>query len=336
VGWFFNRVLAASVTMGFLLGGSAMAGELPPDLAALDARKVEFMERLAEPVRACVQRQDTSHDLFHGCIDWHSAVHGFWALTAAARITGRKDLAKFVQDSLTSNGIALEQRYMNERPGFEMPYGRAWFLRLAVEFEQAFGDRRLRAMADDMAGSLADALKSETFDPNSSSYDSQSWSLINLRAYAVQTGKPDMIAFVDDIVEQVFVPIEAPCAANQDAQRRSFMAVCTNWAWLVSETMDGQAFATWLARFLPDPAALKPVADPANAHLYGLNFSRAWGLWRLYRRSGDARYLKLYRAHLEPTFDRPTWWRGDYQVVGHWVSQFGMFAIMPLFEPDYF
>jgi len=114
------------------------------------------------------------------------------------------------------------------------------------------------------------------------------------------------------------------------------MAMCTNWAWLVSETMEPARFKPWLKDFLPDPGAISPVTRPANAHVYGLNFSRAWGLWRLWQRSGDARYLELYRSHLEPTFDRPGWWRGDYRVVGHWVAQFGMFAVMPLFEPDYF
>lgn len=333
--WFIKPFLAAVMALN-LFAGTVMASEPAPDLAALDARKAEFMDLLTAPVRACVQRDDTSHILFNGCIDWHSSVHGFWALTAAARITGAEDLGAFVRDRLTPKGIAGERRYMNERPGFEMPYGRAWFLRLAIEFERAFDDRRLRAMADDMARSLASEMSSGEVDPYSSSYDSQSWALINLRAYGVHTGQSDMVAQVDDIVERVFVPIDGPCAANHDAGRRSFMAVCTNWAWLVSETMDGLAFVSWLGRFLPDPVTLQPVEKPANAHLYGLNFSRAWGLWRLYKRSGDERYLTLYRAHLEPTIDRPTWWRGDYQVVGHWVSQFGMFAIMPLFEPDYF
>ena len=27
-----------------------------------------------------------------------------------------------------------------------------------------------------------------------------------------------------------------------------------------------------------------------------------------------------------------SWWAGDYHVVGHWVAQFGVFALMPLFE----
>lgn len=329
-------ILVAGVTVASMAADKGLSSEMPDDLAALKQRRMEFLEGFIEPIRTCVGRNDTSHHLFHGCIDWHSAVHGLWALTAAAHITGRDDLGAFVRNTLTPEGIALERAYMNQRPGFEMPYGRAWFLRLALDFERAFGDRRLLAMADDMARALVNELKSATIDPRSASYNSQSWALINLRAYGVETVNAELVAFVDEIVQRRFVPFDKPCEPDLDKRRRSFMAVCTNWAWLVSETMDRHAFAEWLARFLPDPDAIEPVTRPANAHLYGLNFSRAWGLWRLYRRTGDERYLKLYRAHLEPAFEQPDWWRGDYQVVGHWVSQFGMFAIMPLFDPDYF
>ena len=318
-----------------MAAGNSVAGD-PADLTALDARKSEFVAGFTRPIKACVERSDTSHHLFNGCIDWHSSVHGFWALTAAARVTGDEDLAAFVKTALEPEAIALERAYMEERPRFEMPYGRAWFLRLAIEYERTFKDDRLRAMADDMARSLKARIASAPVEPLSSSYESESWALINLRAYGVQSEQPDLVSFVDQIVHHHFVRFEQPCPAARDHEQGSFMAVCTNWAWLVSEVMEPQEFKNWLGRFLPESDSIVPVRRPANAHLYGLNFSRAWGLWRLYRRTGDEQWLTLYRAHLEPTFDRPDWWRGDYQVVGHWVSQFGMFAVMPLFEPDYY
>ncbi len=324
------------VAVAFLMMASnSVAADKPADLIALENRKGEFVAGFAKPIKACVQRVDTSHHLFSGCIDWHSSVHGYWALTAAARITGREDLSQFVQAALTPEAIALERKYMQERPHFEMPYGRAWFLRLAIEYERAFDDQRLRDMADDMAQSLKAYLASGPVDPLSSSYTSQSWALINLRAYGAQTGQDDLVSFVDQVARHHFVRIDQPCPAARDHEHGSFMAVCTNWAWLVSETMKPEDFKPWLEQFMPEPETIVPVRRPANAHLFGLNFSRAWGLWRIHRRTGDVRWLKLYRAHLEPTFDRPDWWRGDYQVVGHWVSQFGMFAAMPLFEPDY-
>lgn len=325
-----------TIMVALAVAGADVDAQVPQDLAALDARKQEFIAGFVEPVKACVQRSDTSHPLFHGCIDWHSSVHGYWALTAAARLTGNEDLAAFVKSRLTRQGIALERQYVQDQPGFEMPYGRAWFLRLAIEFERAFKDERLRAMADDIAASLKAALESDGIHPLSSSYGSQSWALINLRAYGRHTEQEALVHFVDEATRARFLDVDAPCPADLDRRRRSFMAICTNWAWLVSNVLETEKFRAWLEVFLPDPQALEPVQRPANPHLYGLNFSRAWGLWRIYRHSGDARWLTLYRAHLEPVFDTPDWWRGDYQVVGHWVSQFGMFATVPLFEPDYY
>lgn len=331
-----RRFAAIVLTVVAMTTHGAHAADVPADLKALQDRASEFAEGFSVPIRACVANRDTSHHMFHGCIDWHSSTHGNWALTAAARVIGREDLAKFVKAGLSVEGIALERRYMNARPSFEMPYGRAWFLRLAIEFERAFDDQRLRKMADDMAQSLVAYLSAVPAKPLSSSYGSQSWALVNLRAYGAHTGEAKYVAFVDDMVKAHYLNFRDPCPTDLDVRRRSFMAVCTNYAWLVSETMDTEDFKVWLEKFLPEPERIKPVTRPANAHVYGLNFSRAWGLWRLYKRTGDERYLKLYRAHLEPTFDKPSWWRGDYRIVGHWVGQFGMFAIMPLFEPDYF
>ena len=313
-----------------------MADTVPQDIEDLAERRTEFVRGFAAQVKTCVARRDTSHPLFNGCIDWHSSVHGHWALAAAARLTDRDDLKAFLLARLTPERIARERADLAAHPNFEMPYGRAWFLRLVAEFERTFDDPRLRRMGDEMARTLIAFLKREGIEPLSSSYGSHSWALINLAAYGRHTGDDDITGFVEAAVREHFLDTDGPCPADLDQRRRSFMAVCTNWAWLVSQVLDGPQFNEWLEGFLPDPDALKPVRRPANAHVYGLNFSRAWGIWRIYRKSGDERFLKLYRAHLEPTFDRPSWWRGDYRVVGHWVSQFGMLATVPLFEPDGF
>jgi hypothetical protein len=313
----------------------AMSDDANRRFEALSAQRHEIVEALAAQVRQCVARSDTDHDVFHGCIDWHSAAHGFWALTAAARVAGRDDLGAYVRDRLTPAGIAREQALLARRPGFEMPYGRAWFLRLAIEFERAFADARLAAMADDAAASLKRWFEERPADPDALSYDSAAWALINLRAWGRHRGDAALVAFVDAIVQTRFVPFEAACDATRDERRRSFMAGCTNRAWLVSEVLPRAEFIAWLARFLPDPQALAPVTAPANPHLYGLDFSRAWGLWRLFRKSGDVRYLDLYVAHVSIAYEHPQWWRGSYEAVGHWVAQFGMFAAMPLFDEDY-
>lgn len=329
----------AALGLAILLGQPMPAGtasNTPEALASIVGERERIVAALVQPIRACVARRDTGHEVFHGCIDWHSAVHGHWALTAAARLTGDAALKEFVSRRLRPEGIAAERALLAQSPSFEMPYGRAWFLRLAVEFERLFpGDGRLRAMAGDIAASLRRHYTARPPDPSSLSYDSASWALINLRAWAIHTDDADLTAFVDGLVARHFEPGGIPCAPDSDRRQRSFMALCTNRVWLVSLTQSPDRFRAWLGQFQAEPGAFLPVTRALSPHLFGLNFSRSWGLWRLYRQTGDETWLVAWRRHFDANFRDPDWWRGDYQAVGHWVAQFGMFAAVSLFEPDY-
>ena len=71
-----------------------------------------------------------------------------------------------------------------------------------------------------------------------------------------------------------------------------------------------------------------------SAHDYGRNFSRAWGLYHLAKALDDDRLRASYAAHVEAGFEPRAQWRGEYLVNGHWVAQFGMLAIEPLFEEE--
>ena len=43
------------------------------------------------------------------------------------------------------------------------------------------------------------------------------------------------------------------------------MAICTNWAWLVSKIAKGAEFTTWLARFLPPDTRIAMKTGSVNA-----------------------------------------------------------------------
>ena len=110
-----------------------------------------------------------------------------------------------------------------------------------------------------------------------------------------------------------------------------FMAVATNWAWLVSKVLPGHDSTAGARPSSPRPACRRPVTWPLNWHHHGLNFSRAWALAQLHAASGSpdakAAYLAAYVAHFRETYETPRLWRGSYRGVGHWVPQFGMLAL---------
>src|SRR5258708_4547188 len=91
-----------------------------------------WAELLAAVSARNVQRHDTVHPVFRGCIDWHSACHGIWALIAYQGVTGSEKHAALVNSLLMPAGLVLEAADLSNRPAFEMPYGRAWFLRLSI------------------------------------------------------------------------------------------------------------------------------------------------------------------------------------------------------------
>ena len=136
-------------------------------LAAGPARAAEVSDRdktlrdLAVLISSTIARQDTKNPVFHGCADWHSAAHGHWALLRVARVTGGSAAeAEAADRSLDPEGLAKELDMLKNNPFFEMPYGRAWFLRLAIEHDlwsRKTGGKdpdRLKKMADFVAGSV--------------------------------------------------------------------------------------------------------------------------------------------------------------------------------------
>jgi hypothetical protein len=319
-----------AAALAVVVGLPAQAGdntyEMLRDAGAAIARE------LIQPIAACVARQDTGHDVFHGCLDWHSAVHGTWALIAYARMTGDTRHEPLVARSLSPGRVARERALLRAEPEFEMPYGRAWFLRLAREHETAYGDGALRPMAEDVLASLMAYYGRRPPAPRTGSYRSDSWALINMLDYAAWSHNAAALQAIRGWVQAHFVTYDGACDYGLEAGH--FMAVCTNWAWLVSKVLDRERFDGWAAAFFARPGLPRPVTWPVNWHHHGLNFSRAWGLWGLYAASGQpARkqaYLDAYVAHVRATYEKPSRWRGSYEGVAHWVPQFGMLALQPL------
>jgi hypothetical protein len=299
----------------------------------------EIARELVEPIRSAVARKDTGHAAFHGCIDWHSAVHGVWALTAYGRMTGDTVCDALLEETLRPEKLAIERALLAARPDFEMPYGRAWFLRLAREGGLHRRGSKGDGVVETMAGEVLDSMLAwygaqRRPDPRRGSYASDSWALINMLDYAVWSGKAAAETAIRGLVEAYFLDHRGGC--DWALETGHFMAVATTWAWLVSKVLPRQDFDRWQREFVASTGLPQPVTRPVNWHHHGLNFSRAWGLWALAAATspGDAKeaYLAAYAAHFRATYDTPALWRGSYQGVGHWVPQFGMLALQPLFE----
>ncbi|HEY1708462.1 MAG TPA: DUF2891 family protein [Rhizomicrobium sp.] len=286
-----------------------------------------WIDLLAQVPAHHVQRHDTVHPAFHGCIDWHSACHAVWALLAHRGLTGDARYEAIVDQILMPRKLAEEAADLAARPEFEMPYGRAWFLRLALEDRAVTGSTRLTFVARDTAESIVAHYRSEPPKPLSREYANPCWAMINLWDYAQAENRSDLATFVRETTEEHILPcLETLPSPEEEASWSDFMAVTPNLCEVVVRSK-AATVETVLAKVGDRLHALSPVTEPKKPHHYALNFSRAWALFALYEASGDERLLAGYLDHMEMSLKHPSWWRGDYRTVAHWVPQFGMFAL---------
>ncbi len=327
-----RRWARAWMVAATLIGGTGPSVAQGEPLAALDAARAAIATDLARQIADCSRRRDTGHAAFRGCVDWHSAVHGVWALIAFQRATGDGRHAALVSSILAPEALDKEREELRRSPRFEMPYGRAWFLRLAIDHRKLTGRDDLAPFADEVAASLREHYRRHAPDRYSGAYASDSWALINLLDYARHRRFGELEAEIAGRVRRYFVEVDPACGHHRE--RGEFMAVCTNWAALVSRVLERDAYRAWLERFISANGVPMPLVRPATDHEFGLNFSRAWGLWDMYRASDRPDLAAAYAAHVERGLTPATNWRGDYMAVGHWVAQFAMFALQPLFGQD--
>ncbi|MGH1350448.1 MAG: DUF2891 family protein [Methyloligellaceae bacterium] len=328
VSWFPDTVLILLFSFFSICNFSAAnaLGPVASESSELVAR--QFSKTIAK----CVSRQDTDHIIFNGCIDWHSSVHGMWALIAYMRATGDKRYENLVFDKLTEQDIQAEYDFLKANPRFEMPYGRAWFLRLAIEYSKYTGRKELKKMADHVLFSMIKYYSAKPPRPLDISYNNSAWALINMLDYAQYTKNAYAVRFIVSTARKHFYVEDLQCPKH--VERGHFMAVCSNWAWLVGKVVPKVKFQDWLTKFYQTNGYPTPAISLLGWHHYGLNFSRSWGLIELYNITGQKKFLKLSADHFRIGYRSPKNWRGSYRGVGHWVPQFGMFALQPSFGKE--
>ena len=67
---------------------------------------------LAITVAQGVQRQDTAHPAFCGCIDWHSCVHGVYALLTTSRLTDDPQWSETAESLLSPDKLEEVLRFL--------------------------------------------------------------------------------------------------------------------------------------------------------------------------------------------------------------------------------
>ncbi len=285
------------------------------------------------------------HPAFFGSFDWHSAVHGHWALVRLIRLhpdqAWTRDLRIALSDSFTDEAMAGELAYLAERPAHEMPYGIAWLLQLDGELgEAAAGDRQMRAWRSalaPLAALAADRLVAWLGRlplPIRSGEHSQSAFAM---ALALDWARGQRHATLADlVVEQARVFYQADRAAPvaYEPSAWDFLSPSLAEADLMRRVLGGAELIPWLAGFLPrfdvfTPARAVDRSDGKLCHADGLNLSRAWMLRGIAAAlpATDPRRGELTRASAAHEAAGMAGVTGDHYAGAHWLGSFAVYLL---------
>merc|ERR1719347_2087420 len=265
------------------------------------------------------------HPIFYGCFDWHSSVHGHWLLARAAATFPDTELATNVSRlfdiQFQEEKVATELSYFKRKYGdhFERTYGWAWLLKLQLELEKSaeltgsVWAERLRPLSDHIAELY------RTFLPR--------------LVYPVRVGEHSNtgfgLAFALDYTRQ--------CPLNYEPSGSDFLSPCIQEADLMARVLqDDNEFRDWISSFLPqvldpefvlEPGVVVDRTDGKLVHLDGLNFSRAWGLYKVANRLGGGvatRLMELGDLHIRTSIQSVV---GSHYAGSHWLASFLVYAL---------
>jgi hypothetical protein len=282
-----------------------------------------IIKEFIKTFRSEILQNDTEHAIFHGCWDWHSSVHGHWALLESAHFVEDKESLELVSNRLTSKNMEKEIRYLRDNPDFEMPYGRAWYLRLMMRLEQITKFSDYKCLVQEIALDLREWIDNSMQDHSISEYKNPSWPLIQLHDWGKHFEDNDMVKWVVEKTKENFLTpkLDMDLDREGDGEFFSLWGLQTH---LIYTALGAKKLSEWLE----DNYNLDVVEDLNTDHHLAINASRAWGFYSAYLATSEQKWKDAYDEHVQASKDLHPVWKDDRRAYAHWVPQFTLYAML--------
>ena len=283
----------------------------------------EIVKEFIKTFRSETSQKDTEHAIFHGCWDWHSSVHGHWALLESAQLVKDKENLEWVTERLQSKNMEEELQYLREHPEFEMPYGRAWYLRLMMRLEQITGFGDYKCLVQEIALDLREWIENSRRNPSISEYKNPSWALIQLHAWATHFEDSESVDWVVEKTKENF--LEPKISMDLDrGGKGEFFSLWGLQTYLIYTVLGANELSKWLE----DDYNLDVVKDLNTDHHLAINASRAWGFHCAYLATSEKKWKVAYDEHVQVSIDLHPVWKDDRRAYAHWVPQFTLYSML--------
>ncbi|MCK0130981.1 DUF2891 domain-containing protein [Flavobacteriaceae bacterium F08102] len=285
------------------------------------------------------------HPAFYGCFDWHSSVHGHWSLVSLLKRFPNLNDADHIKERLLANisaeNILTEVAYFDNKhnSSFERTYGWAWLLKLAEELHTWSDpvartlEQNLQPLTDLIVEKYLEFLPKLNYPIRVGEHPNTAFGLSFAWDYASEVGNEKLM---DAIRARAlfFYKNDTACPLGWEPGGYDFLSPCLEEAALMKRVLPEADFETWVHDFLPQLAdknfvlAVGEVSDRSDGklvHLDGVNFSRAWSLYKIAENMPKYAHLKnVANAHINYSLPNIV---GDSYEGGHWLGSFAIYAL---------
>ncbi|WP_242134731.1 DUF2891 domain-containing protein [Aestuariivivens marinum] len=287
----------------------------------------------------------TLHPAFYGCFDWHSAVHGHWSLVSLLKqfpnIDHAEEIKQLLLNNLSKENIEAEVAYFQGafNSSYERTYGWAWLLKLA-EAIHTWDDEaartlenNLQPLTDLLVEKYIEFLPKLNYPLRVGTHTNTAFGLSFAYDYAQSLNNKALKNAITQRAKYFFLT-DKNCPMTWEPSGTDFLSPCLEEAALMKRILPKEEFKTWLHTFLPELKDINYtlevglVSDRTDGHLVhldGVNFSRAWSLYKIAEGLPEYEHLMNIANH-HINYSLPSIF-GDSYEGGHWLGSFAIYAL---------
>ncbi len=303
------------------------------------------------PSEEWVKPHTEVHPSFYGCWDWHSAVHGHWAMIKVLKtfpsIKEKDSIRLKLRANLTQENLTAEYDFFAKESftgGFERTYGWAWLLKLYAELaswddqEGQQWKQNMQPLAELLSQKTIDYLKVLSSPLRPGTHANTAFSFGLMTEYAMDMDDTELLDAMKAFSRKHFVS-DKNCPTAYEPSGTDFISPCLAEAAVMTKLMDQETYSNWFEAFLPtlgssefSTIATPPVVldkeDPGIGHLIGLMFQRAWCLKQIAAMFDDTdprktSFLNIADKHIRQ--GESIMFESGYGGA-HWLATFAIYA----------
>jgi hypothetical protein len=316
-----------------------------------DCINMEYPNRIAHTMQSAddVASPQKLHPAFYGCFDWHSSVHGHWMLVKILQnfpeLPDRELIITAIDQHITKEHIDAEISYFQKqgRASFERPYGWAWLLKLTAELANSDTEyesrwfANLQPLAKVIESLYYDYLPGLYYPIRKGGYHNTAFGIAFALDYARAINNTEFENFLKERARSYFMN-DNKIPASWEPDGDDFLSPSLVEADLMRRVLSREEFVRWFKDYMPEiPYSLTdPVGSDRNghieAHLVGLNLSRAWCMFELAKAlPDDSQYHRdLWQAGYRHAAESLPYVISNNYLGTHWLSTFATYMYLSL------